>query len=53
VSDRELTRLRNGQLIDLKGDFGENQLLRVYAGGKFSAIGRVVGGKLKPEKVFV
>ena len=53
VSDRELTRLRNGQLVDLKGDFGENQLLRVYAGGKFSAIGRVVGGKLKPEKVFV
>jgi len=53
VSDRELTRLRNGQLLDLKGDFGENQLLRVYANGKFSAIGRVVGGKLKPEKVFV
>jgi len=53
VSDRELTRLRNGQLLDLKGDFGENQLLRVYANGKFSAIGRVVKGKLKPEKVFV
>ncbi len=53
VSKDELTRLRNGQPIDLRGDFEENQLIRVYSDGKFAAIGRVVKGKLKPEKVFV
>jgi len=53
LSERELKLLRDGRFLDLGEDFKEGQLLRVYQNGKFSAIGKVVKGKLKPEKVFV
>jgi len=53
VGEKELTLLRNGVFLPLRGDFREGTLLRVYGGGKFAALGVVRNGKLKPEKVFV
>ena len=53
VGEKELTLLRNGVFLPLRGDFREGTLLRVYGGGKFAALGVIRNGKLKPEKVFV
>ncbi len=53
VDERRLKLLRNGVYIPLEGNFRESQLVRVYSPFGFSAIGKVVEGKLKPEKVFV
>jgi tRNA pseudouridine55 synthase len=48
-----LRLLKNGVFIPLKEKFEEGTLLRVYSPKGFVAIGRVVEGKLKPEKVFL
>jgi len=53
IDERRLKLLKNGVYIPLEGDFREGELVRVYSPSGFSAIGKVVEGKLKPEKVFV
>ena len=45
--------LKNGVFIPLKERFEDGTLLRVYSPKGFVAIGRVVEGRLKPEKVFL
>ena len=46
-------RLKMGQFLDVKGNFEEGKPVRVYLNGNLAAIGRVLKGKLKPEKVFL
>ena len=53
ISPKEVLLLKQGQLLPLKGNFKEGELLRVYSGGNFAAVGKVFKGKLKPEKVFL
>ena len=53
VDESRLQLLKNGVYIPFEGNFREGQLVRVYSPFGFSAIGKVVEGKLKPEKVFV
>jgi hypothetical protein len=53
VDQETLNKLRNGVFIPLRENFNEGELLKIYCNGKFSAIGVVKNGKLKPEKVFV
>ena len=53
INSAEFERLKNGQFLDLRGNFKEGELLRIYTEGKFSAIGKIFKGKLKPEKVFL
>jgi tRNA pseudouridine55 synthase len=53
VDESTLHRLRNGVFIPLKDKLPEETFLKVYANGKFAALGVIKNGKLKPEKVFV